>query len=262
MDRTRREREIMDLVRDERLTRVMDLAERLGVSDETVRRNLKPLVAEGLLARMHGGVRLLGDATDAPFLQRMKVNADAKRRLAKAAAERVRDGQTLMIDTGSTTAFVAQALGRARDLTVVTNSLEIARHLVGRNGNRIFMAGGELRADLAAAIGAEAEGFIRRFRADLAILSIASIDPRGGFADFDLEEARIARAMIDCADTIMVVADGSKFASRAPVAACEPQDVDALFSDAPPPGETASWLEEAGVEVVTAAVGREPEVVD
>ncbi|MGA0532834.1 DeoR/GlpR family DNA-binding transcription regulator [Hansschlegelia sp. KR7-227] len=255
MNQSPRQRAIVELVRDEDVTRVAELAGRLGVSDETIRRNVKGLVENGLLTRRHGEVAFAGPAVDAPFLERMRVHAAAKKALAAAAVDCVEDGQVLMIDTGSTTAYVAQALRARRGLTVVTNSLEIAGRLVGRNDNRVYMAGGELRADLAAAVGAEAAAFIRQFRADLAILSIAGIDARGSFTDFDLDEAGIARAMIECSDQRLVVADGSKFGRRAPVAICDPGEVHCLVTDVAPPPGISGWIEDAGITLVLPQAG-------
>ncbi|WP_020180776.1 DeoR/GlpR family DNA-binding transcription regulator [Methylopila sp. M107] len=245
-----RQRAIVDLVRDEDVTRVIDLADRLGVSDETIRRNVKALVEGGLLTRSHGAVELTGAAVEAPFGRRMRVNAPAKRALARAVADLVEDGQTVMIDTGSTTTYVAQALAARRRLTVVTNSLEIARHLLDRNESRVYLAGGELRADLAAAVGSEAEGFIRRFRADVAILSIGGVDARAGFTDFDLEEARIARAMIESCERTIVAADSSKFGRRAPVSVCEILEVEAVVTETSPAAELIARLGDQGVRVL------------
>lgn len=247
MDQNRRQRAIMNVIRDEEMRRVSDLARRLGVSDETIRRNVKGLVAEGLLTRRHGEVALAEAAVEAPFRRRMRVNAQAKRALAALAALQVRDGESVMIDTGSTTAYVAQALTHRRRLTIVTNSIEIARHFVGRNDNRVYMAGGELRGDLAAAVGQEAAAFIRRFQADVAILSIGGVDPDGCFTDFDLDEARIARAMIESSARRIVVADHSKFLRRAGVTICDPAEIGVLVTDAPPPPEVSVWLDACGV---------------
>lgn len=257
MNQSDRQRAIVALVRDEEVTRVADLAGRLGVSDETIRRNVKSLVAGGLLTKSHGAVALAGPSQEAPFRRRMRVNALAKKALARAVAGLVSDGQTVMIDTGSTTAYVAEALAARKRLTVVTNSLEIARRLVGTDGHRVYMAGGELRADLAAAVGSEAEAFIRRFRADVAILSIGGADPRSGFTDFDLDEARIARAMIECSDASVVAADGAKFGRRAAVAVCDPSEIHALATEAPPPPEAADWLAGAGVPILLPPGGGE-----
>lgn len=250
MRQNRRQRAIVELVRDEDVTRVIELADRLGVSDETIRRNVKALVEGGLLTRSHGAVELTGAAVEAPFGRRMRVNAAAKKALALAVAERVQDGQTIMIDTGSTTVYVAQALAARRRLTVITNSLVIARHLLDRNESRVYLAGGELRADLAAAVGSEAEAFIRRFRADLAILSIGGVDARAGFTDFDLEEATIARAMIESCEQTIVAADGSKFGRRAPVAVCEPSEIGTVVTELRPAADLSDWLSGHGVTVL------------
>lgn len=241
---------IIEAMRDEGVTRIATLAKQLAVSDETVRRHVKGLVATGLLTRAHGSVAWAEARGEPPFHRRMKERAAAKRVIAELAAERVRDGQTVMIDTGSTTAYAAQVLSRRRrELTVVTNSLEIARHLVGRNGNRVYMAGGELRADLAAAVGPEAVAFLGQFRADLALVSIGAIDAAGGLTDFDLDEARIARTMLAHAGARLVLADAGKFDQRAPVWVCAAGEVEAIITDAPPPG-FAALLQEAGTELL------------
>lgn len=252
---TRWQAAIIEAVRVQGFARISALAEALGVSDETVRRHVRDLVEAGTLTRAHGGVAWAGAAaplTEAPFDRRLRVNAAQKRAIAAAVAERVEDGQVLLIDTGSTTAYVAQALAIRRDLTVITNSIEIARHLVGRAGNRVYMAGGELRADLAAAVGPEALGFIRQFRADLAILSVAAIDGEGTFMDFDLDEARIARAMIESARRALVVADSAKFGRRAAVGICATAHIDLLVTDRAPAPADADWIAQAGIELVVA----------
>ena len=187
---------ILAIVQEEGRCTISRLAERLRVSDETIRRHVRPLVAEGVLTREHGAVAARELHVEPPFSRRMKVAATAKRTIARAATALVRGGQTVMIDTGSTTAYVAAELCALRDLSVVTNSIEIARHFVGRQGHRVFMAGGELRADIAAAVGPEALGFIQKFRADVAIISIGAIHPQHGFMDFDLGEAHIAQTML------------------------------------------------------------------
>lgn len=250
MHPTRLQAAIIEAVRGDGAARIATLARRLEVSDETIRRHVKALVASGLLTRAHGSVAWAAARSEPPFHRRMAERAAAKRAIGELAAERVRDGQTVMIDTGSTTAYTAEALSRRRrELTVVTNSLEIARRLVGRNGNRVYMAGGELRADLAAAVGPEAVAFLGQFRADLAILSIGAIDATGGLMDFDLDEARIARAMLAHASAGLVVADTSKFGQRAPVWVCAGGEIGAVVTEAPPPEDLAAGLVEAGVEL-------------
>jgi DeoR family transcriptional regulator, glycerol-3-phosphate regulon repressor len=243
---------ILAAVREEGRLTIAALAERLNVSDETIRRHVKPLVAEGVLWREHGAVVARDVPLEPPFSRRMKEAAEAKRAIALAAAARVHDGQTVMIDTGSTTAHVAAALGARRDLTVVTNSIEIARRLVGRDGHRVFMAGGELRADIAAAVGPEALAFIDRFRADLAIISIGGIDAEYGFMDFDLAEAGVAQAMLARSAEAMVVADTRKFGARALVRVCGFDDVACVVTEDAPPADARAKLAAAGASLVVA----------
>jgi DeoR family glycerol-3-phosphate regulon repressor len=243
---------ILDRVRREGRARISALAEGLGVSGETIRRHVRPLVEDGLLLRAHGSVVLADGGQEPPFSRRMGEHAAAKRAIARAAAALVADGSTVMIDTGSTTAYVAQALARRRGLTVITNSIEIARPLVGRGGHRVYIAGGEIRAELSAVVGPEALAFLGQFRADLAVLSMGAIDGAHGFMDFHLDEARIARAMLDRVDRALVVADSSKFHARAAVPVCTFAEADTLVTDSTPTGALRDTLAAAGVRLVIA----------
>lgn len=225
------------------------LARELGVSGETVRRHLKPLVEEGVVLRQHGAVALPEIAEEPPFARRMLEREAAKRAIARRAAELVEDGATVMIDAGSTTAYVAEALLVRRELTVVTTSPVIATTLLGRRGHKVYLAGGELRAEIGAAVGPEALALIREFRADCAILSIGGIDPEAGLMDFDLDESRIARAMIEAAARTLVVADRTKHGTKARIRVCGLDAIDELVTDAPPPRALALPLAAAGVTI-------------
>jgi DeoR family glycerol-3-phosphate regulon repressor len=247
--------EILEIVRQDGAATIAGLAGRLAVSGETVRRHVRPLVDQGVLLRWHGGVRLAEAAREPPFARRLRERAAAKRAIAEAAARLVGDGMTVMIDTGSTTAYVAAALAERRGLTVITNSIEIARPLVGRGDHKVYMAGGEIRADLSAVVGPEALAFLGQFRADLAILSIGAIDPAHGFMDFHLDEARVAQAMLAHAERALVVADRVKFGARAPVSVCALAAVGRIVTDALPDGDLAGLLAAAGVAVSVAEAG-------
>ena len=240
---------ILATVQEEGRCTIARLAERLRVSDETIRRHVRPLVAEGVLTREHGAVAARDLHLEPPFSRRMKVAAAAKRAIARAATALVRDGQTVMIDTGSTTAYVAAELSALRDLSVITNSPEIARHFVGRKGHRVFMAGGELRADIAAAVGPEALRFIQQFRADVAIISIGAIHPQHGFMDFDLGEAHVAQTMLAQAETQIVVADARKFGGRAAIRVCGLDQVQHLVTDTEVDEDYRTRLRDSGVEL-------------
>lgn len=244
-------REILAALRESGgASRTAPLAARLGVSEETVRRNVKRLAAQGLVRRVHGGVHLPDESPEPSFRQRMGVNPELKRRIAGRVAALIGDGASLFLDIGSTTAFIARALRDHSDLFVVTNSVEVAHLLSARRGNRVFMAGGELRAHDGGAFGAEALAFVSRFQVDYAVFSAVALDARSGFMLHDLEEAEFSRAIISRARTRIVAADSTKFDRSAPIAVGDPALVDILVSDAAPGTELAEALRGWQIELV------------
>jgi len=253
MEPSPRARAILDAISATGTGRIPDLSRRLGVTEETIRRNLRRMEEAGLVTRLRGGVRLrdrVGDrAGEASFVQRFAENASAKQRIAAHLAGMIADGATLFMDVGATTAHVAQALRVRHELMVVTNSLPVAQALVSHNGNRVFMAGGELRAHDAGAFGDEALSFVRQFRVRHAVLSAAAVQADGGFALHDLREAEFSRAIIDCAEQAIIAADASKFTRSAPIRLTDPARIATLVTDAPPPPAIARMLTAAEVRV-------------
>jgi DeoR family glycerol-3-phosphate regulon repressor len=250
MHRPARQSAILNEVSSTGSCSVADLARRLDVSGETIRRDIKRMASMGLLRKVHGGATLPGPLREASFEQRMTENAAGKEAIARAAAAYVADGDTLSFDTGTTTAYVARALTDRRGLTVVTNSLDIARTMAG--ANKVFVAGGELHVELGAGLGPAAVDFVSQFRVRTAFLSAGAIDARDGLMDFDMAEAEFSRALIEAAERVIVVADCSKFGKRALVRACEVDRIDMLITDAQPPSELLERLDTAGVLVEVA----------
>nr|WP_316652506.1 DeoR/GlpR family DNA-binding transcription regulator [uncultured Gellertiella sp.] len=248
-----REREILDELRLAGGSgRIPFLARRLKVSEETIRRNIRTLEANGLVTKVHGGVHLKESAGEQPLHFRMTENADAKRAIAARTASLMQDGDSLFLDIGSTTAFIAVALQKHRDLFVVTNSVAVAHTLTGRNGNRVFLAGGELRPHDQGAFGAEAIAFIRRFHLRHAILSTTAVNAASGFMLKDMEEAELSREAGARAERRIVVADSAKFGRSAPIVPVEPARYDMLVTNAQPPGDISAMLAANGIELVLA----------
>jgi len=252
MRATPRQNEILRLVRLEGSCGIGDLAQRLNVSEETIRRNIKPLTDAGMVEKVHGAIVLPQPFFEPPIQRRMLQNQGPKRRIAAEVAGLVHDGDSVMLDTGSTTAYVAQALANHANLTVVTNSSYIANLLSVRNDNRVFMAGGELRAHDAAAFGVDAIAFVERFQVRYAILSMGALRHDTGFMDFHLCEAEFSRAVIGQAEQVVVAVDHSKFESTSLVRVCGPDQVDILVTDEPPPPPLSAVLDEAGTRVIIA----------
>jgi DeoR family glycerol-3-phosphate regulon repressor len=242
---------ILGLLERQGTQSVTALAQALDVSTETIRRDIRALVDTGAAVRVHGAVGLAGQMGEAPFDRRMRENAGAKRRVARAQAARIADGASLMLDTGTTTSFLARELLGHRRLTVVTNSSDVARTLATVNGNRVFMAGGELRGDSGAALGASALAFIRDFRVEWAIISAGAVEP-GGVVDFDLQEAEFARAVLGCGARRVVVTDASKFTRRGFIRVAGFDMVDELVTDLAPPPEVHAAMQARDTALVLA----------
>ncbi|WNC91923.1 DeoR/GlpR family DNA-binding transcription regulator [Paraburkholderia sp. FT54] len=249
---TQRQAEILRLVREQRTCTITDLAGQFDVSDETIRRNIKPLIADGLLIKVHGGVMLPERLDEPPFQRRMTASLEGKRAIGARLGELVRDGDSLILEGGTTCLHIAQALaGRAR-LTVVTNSIEVARVLAPRNGNRVFIAGGELRPDDGAAFGDSVLAFLRQFHVRYAIVSVTAIDMQGRFMDALPADVAFSLAAFAQAEQRVVAADHAKFAHSALVHAFGADAVDLLVTDEAPAPALAQVFAAAGVDVEVA----------
>lgn len=253
---SKRHAEILRLVREAETCTITTLARRLDVSPETIRRDVVPLTVSGLLVKMHGAVGVAHAVGEAPFEKRMRVNATGKQAIARALAETIEDGDSIMLDTGTTTSMVARALLKKRSLTVVTNSSDIARTLATANGNTVFMAGGELHGDNGAAFGTSAIEFIERFKVDHAVISIGAMDVDVGPMDYRLAEAEFARCVLARGQRRVIVTDQSKFGRSSLIRVCDFTGFDHLMTDRAPPADLAATLAEANVKVVVATPGK------
>jgi DeoR family glycerol-3-phosphate regulon repressor len=179
----------------------------------------------------------------------MRENADAKRIIARMVAATIRDGESVMLDTGTTTSFLARELLGHRRLTVVTNSSDIARTLATINGNKVYMAGGELRSDSGAAFGTSAIEFVSRFSVSHAIISTGAVDAVTGVMDYDLEEAEFARMVLSRGQRSLVITDHTKFGRQGLVQVCGFDGFSELATDRSPPHDIAAALAQAGARL-------------
>lgn len=249
MNHSKRHNDILRLLQQDGTVTIADLAKKLDVSLETVRRDIKPLTTNGAVVKMHGAVALPSLLGEAPFEKRMRENSDAKKSIAIAVAATIRDGDSIMLDTGTTTSYLARELLGHRRLTVVTNSSDIARTLSTVNDNRVYMAGGELRSDNGAAFGISAIEFISHFTVGHAVISTGAIDATIGIMDYDLEEAEFARAVVAQGRRAVVVTDHTKFGRQGLVRVCDFSALTDLYTDKAPPRDVATALKTAGVSV-------------
>lgn len=242
---TKRQSEILDTARTQGTIRIGQLADDMHVSLETIRRDIRPLVDDGKLVKLHGAVSLAPAAVEAPFERRMRELATEKRLIARHLANKINDGDSVMMDTGTTTSILARELLTKSGLTIVTNSSDVARTLATVNGNRVYMAGGELHGDNGAAFGPSAIEFIGNFTVRFAIISIAAISAEHGLMDYQLAEAEFARMVLTRGHQSIVISDHTKYARTALVKVCDLGDFDTLITDKSPPENILRSLEVA-----------------
>ena len=250
---SRRHADIRRLLHDHMSASVTDLSQWLGVSAETIRRDLRLMAERGEILKMHGAAALHHAVGEAPFERRMRENASGKRAIARLAAQSIEDGDSIMLDTGTTTSYLARELLQKRSLTVVTNSCDIARTLSTVTGNKVHIVGGELQGDNGAAFGNSAIAFVQRFNVRHAIITAGALDAATGVNDYNLAEAEFAATVLAQGERAVVVTDNSKFGKSALVNVCGFEALDCLVTDARPPDDLARALATAGVAVEIAS---------
>lgn len=247
-----RQPQIEAIIRREGEVSVEMLAARFDVSFETIRRDLGQLAGLGRIQKVHGGARRPQLIREPSHDERATTAAPAKAAIGRRLVDAVAPGETLFIDTGSTTLAAAEALAVIPDLTVITNSCRLAERLARSSRDAtIHLLGGRYGLDNAQTTGIAVIEQLQAFRADRAILTVAAFDPVEGAMDASLDEAQIARAMIRNARSVIILADSGKFGSHAAYAVCVTQDIDLIISDDRLDKAHKEALHDKGVELWT-----------
>jgi len=226
-----RRRDILRLLYLTGYVEAKELAVTLSVDSSTIRRDLEALARAGHLHRTHGGARAQVDAVDVPYNTREREHLPAKDLIAVAASELVRDGDSVLLDSGSTTRQFALTLRGRRDLTVVTNDLEIGRLVADYPGVHLLVTGGELLASTYTLFGARAVGFVEDLRVDWTFLGADAIDVHAGITNTNTLEIPLKRAMLAAGRTTVVLADSAKFDHRALGLMATLEEVDQVITD-------------------------------
>jgi len=234
-----RQSEILDIARTEGRVAVEDLSCRLRVTAQTIRRDLTELANAGKLDRVHGGAVIRPGVANIAYQERRRLNEGAKAAIARCCARAIPNNSSLFLNLGSTTEAVARELLCHKNMTVVTNNMNVANILVANEGCEIVVAGGLLRRADCGLVGNLATQIIDQFKVDFAIIGTSGLDEEGDLLDFDLQEIHVSRAIIRHARKTYLVTDASKFARSAPVRIASLADVDAIFTDQPLPASVA-----------------------
>jgi DeoR family transcriptional regulator of aga operon len=244
---------ILELLAGDGSVAVGDLARDLAVSEATIRRDLRALDEQRLLARAHGGAVAHGTLYELPVRYRTGRMRDEKHRIARAARERVPDRGVVALTGGTTTTEVARAIADREGLTIVTNALNIAAELAVRSNLKLIVTGGVARSASYELIGPLAEAALEGLNVDVAFIGVDGLDAEAGLTTHHEMEAAVNHALIARARRAIVVADASKLGRRALARICVLGEVDELITDAAADGGHLAALEAAGLAVTTVA---------
>ena len=246
-----RQQEILVLVQQQGFVAIETLAQNFNVTPQTIRRDINTLCDQQLLTRYHGGAGLSSSVENVEYTTRQVMNLEEKRRIAELTAKQIPDRASIFINIGTTTEEVAKALQNHSGLRIITNNLNVAVILRSNPSFEIIIAGGAVRPRDGGITGEATIGFIRQFRVDFGIIGISSIDADGALLDFDYHEVRVAQAIMENSRQVYLVADQSKFERRSMVRLGSISQVDALFTDQPPPPHIIEILNETNVVLHT-----------
>ena len=246
----RRQAEIVALAREIGRLSVDELATRFAVTPQTIRRDLNELCDSRVLTRVHGGAIIASSVENLAYEARKLVAGEQKRLIGQAAAGMIPNNSSLFINLGTTTEEVARALSGRTGLLVVTNNINVATELYRNRSIEVVVAGGNIRASDGGIVGHMAVELIRHYRVDLAVIGTSAIDETGALLDYDVREVQVSRAIMENARRVMLVADGSKFARRAPVRIASLADIDVLVTDRLPTPDAAELCRRLEVDTV------------
>lgn len=247
-----RHENIMECLRKNKSVKVSSITKTLGVSTETVRRDFEYLEKEGFLRRVRGGAVLdNANSQEINFSLRETKNIEEKKEIAKIAAHYVTEGQSIALDVSTTNTELAKELkSRFQRLTVITNSLIIAKELSEMPHYTILMPGGVLRNEELCLVGSLAEEFFKGFHIDTFFMSISGISLTEGLTDYGLGEYQVKKKMLENSQSCIVLADSSKFDVASLLKVCHFERVDRIISDSNLSEKVLQKYKKEGIEIV------------
>ncbi|HVJ05377.1 MAG TPA: DeoR/GlpR family DNA-binding transcription regulator [Candidatus Saccharimonadales bacterium] len=247
-----RRRSIVEVVQRNGRAIVSELARQLGTSEITIRRDLDALQDRGLIHRTHGGALCIqsGSEADHSLIERELQHPREKLRIAVAAAKLVKEGQSVLLDSGSTTTAIARQLRSFQQLTVITNAINIAGELAGGTVD-VILTGGMLRKNSFSLIGPLAEDSLAHLKADILFMGVEGIDPRFGVSTSNMLEAVLNRKMVAAAQQVIAVCDSSKLGRRSLSSIVPITSIDQVVTDKQAPEKMLDELRKAGIKIIT-----------
>lgn len=239
-----RQKQIVDLVRQQGFAAVDEMAQNFDVTPQTIRRDINELCKHGLVRRFHGGVGLNSSVENVAYETRKVLMLEEKKKIAQKVAAHIPDRASVFIDIGTTTEEVARALRDHEGLRAITNDLNVATILSGNKTCEVIIAGGVVRSRDRGITGEATIDFIHQFKVDFGIIGVSAIDSDGTLLDYDYHEVRVAQAIIENSRKVFLATDHTKFGRNAVVKLAHLSQISALFCDKEPPKEIIACLKE------------------
>jgi len=247
-----RQMAILNIVSNTPKINVSNLAEQFGVSQVTIRRDLETLEKNGMLKRFHGGAMPVSDDDTA---RRLLTKFETKLAIAKEAAALVENGETVIIECGSTNALLAVELANKSGVTIITNSAFICHYIRGLSGARAILLGGDYQKESEVMVGPLTRICLKQFHAKKAFIGVDGFRPDNGFTCVNMMRAEVAQAMADQADQVIILTDSGKFDQIGVASQIKAGDVDIVITDSGIGREKRQMLEKYGIEVITVQAG-------
>lgn len=252
-----RRMDIFNLVTKEGKARVEDLAERFKVSSVTIRSDLNFLEKNEFIIRSHGSaIPNAGMIAELTVHEKRRRNLGFKSLIGKAAAKLISSGDTVILDSGTTTREIASHMKAVENVVVMTNGLDVAMELASAPGVEVLISGGVLRKSAMSFSGSQAEASLKNFRFDKVFLGVDGFDLRVGITTHNEQEASLNRLMCEISEQVIAVADSTKFGKRSCHMIREFGDIDILVTDSDIPEEYVQRLREMRIEVIIAEKGK------
>lgn len=230
---------------------VSELAARFGVTEETVRRDIDKLAKEGLATKTYGGaVSNVSPSSDLPYNVRKRFNVEQKQKIAETVASMINDGDRIMLDASTTAIYVTRKIKSKKNITVITNSVEILLELADKTGWTILSTGGTLKEGAFSMVGISAEKMVRGYHVDLAVCSAKGIDEKMGITDSNEKDSEMKRAIFSSADKKLLAIDSTKFDKISFVKVCDIGDVDIIVTDKEPSEAWKTRIAEGGAKLI------------
>lgn len=255
MAQTFRQAEIIDIARREGKVIVDELAERFGVTLQTIRRDLTELAETGKLERVHGGAVLASGTANIQYEQRRDLNYQGKRDIARACAAHLPNECSIFLNLGTTTEAVAEELLNHRNIMVVTNNMNVANILAASEDCQVIVTGGALRRSDGGLTGDLTTATIRQFKFDYAVIGCSALDEDGDMLDFDIQEVGVSQTIISQSRNVFLAADHTKFQRNAPARIGSLAEIACFFTDQPVSPALKTACAEWGTEVHVSGSG-------